>query len=312
VCGSTHDAEGQPPGRSPRLPPLTTLLAPAMRLSPSWRHWRTSVAFDSDAARRMPAAEHLIGFNGTSLTQLRKARSAGFESVSLMAANSHMRHVIRQHERAYRQYPLERPWATRLLRRNLREYELAERIYVASSYTRESFLREGFSEDVLPLFPLTPDPRYRPAGGREPSDGFDVVYAGSLTVNKGVPLLIDAFGRLDHADMRLVLVGGYKTRGMRRFIGEACARDPRIVVSPGDPLPHLRAASLFVHAAYEDGFAYAPAEALACGVPVLVSEDTGMKDLVEPEVTGIVLPTGDLGALAEAIDAVYRGGALRR
>ena len=81
--------------------------------------------------------------------------------------------------------------------------------------------------------------------------------------------------------MRLKLVGGWGTRGMRRFVEDACAEDPRITAGPGDPLEHLRTASLCVHPAYEDGFAYAPAEALACGVPVIVSEDTGMKELIE-------------------------------
>jgi len=66
----------------------------------------------------------------------------------------------------------------------------------------------------------------------------------------------------------------------------SCAEDRRITISPGDPLPHLLRAAVCVHDSYEDGFAYAPAEALACGVPVIVSEDTGMKDLVDPAAPG--------------------------
>ena len=62
-----------------------------------------------------------------------------------------------------------------------------------------------------------------------------------------------------------------------------------------------------MHPAFEDGFAYAPAEALACGVPVIVSEDTGMKDLIDSPRAGLVIPTGDLDALASAIEAAYRG-----
>ena len=68
---------------------------------------------------------------------------------------------------------------------------------------------------------------------------------------------------------------------MRRYLERARARDPRISVVPGDPLPHLQRARLCVHPAYEDGFGYAPAEALACGVPVIVTEDTGMKELID-------------------------------
>jgi glycosyltransferase involved in cell wall biosynthesis len=302
------------------------------RPSQAWRIWAASVGFDSAAARALPVTEHLISFNGTSLAQFRAARAARFVSLSVMSATSHMRRVLRQAAIAHRQYPLERPWPTHLLARNLREYAAADRIYVSSRYSWQSFVEEGFSEDALSLFPLTPDPRFGPvaagagegragapgadeahAGGpgagaaAAPATGsFDVVYAGALTVQKGVPLLVDAIRRLPFSDLRLMLLGGWKTRGMRRFIEATTAADARISVYPGDPLRRVRAAALCVHPSYQDGFAYAPAEALACGVPVIVSEDTGMKDLIASERHGLVLPTGQLDPLTEAIGAAYR------
>lgn len=278
-------------------------------LTPGVRTRAFMTDFDAYAARRLPAAEHLVAFNGQALTQFAVARRAGYRSLALVSANSHMRQVAAQHAKAHRRYPLEGSWTAHLVKRNLAEYGRADRIYVASRYVRESFLQEGFSPELLSALPLTPDPRYREEGPRTGSDRFDIVYVGSLAVHKGVPLLIDAVRRLPQADVRLTLVGGWGTRGMRRFVQSACAGDRRIVVSPGDPLPHLRAASLCVHPAYEDGFAYAPAEALACGVPVLVSEDTGMKDLIDTPRRGLVLPTGDLDVLTEAIEAAYRGEA---
>jgi len=307
ICDSTRRAASDSPRRAPGRAELIEALTPLARLSPAWRMWMGSVGFDAYAARRLSTGEHLLAFNGTAAAQFRAARRARFQSVSLVAANSHMRRVVRQHDRAYRQYPVERPWATHLLARNLREYAQADRIYVASKYIRESFQEEGFPDERLSLFPLTPDPRYVPDGEPRRSSTFDVVYVGSLLVHKGVPLLLEAFGRLPFPDMRLVLVGGWKTRSMRRFIERACARDARIEVRPGDPLEQLRTARLCVHPSYEDGFAYAPAEALACGVPVLVSEDTGMKDLIASDRDGLVLPTGDVNAFAEAIEAAYRG-----
>jgi glycosyltransferase involved in cell wall biosynthesis len=294
-----------------RVRGLTDALAPLTRFSPAWRMWTASVAFDRDAARRLPGAEHLIAFNGTALEQFKIARDAGFQSLSLMAANSHFRQLVRQHDLAHRAYPgIERPWVTHLLKRNLAEYERADRIYVASRYIWESFAQEGCDEAKLSRFPLTPDPRYVPDPTPSSSSTFDILYVGSLMVHKGVPLLLDAFTRLPHPDMRLRLLGGWSTRGMRRVIERACARDPRISVGPGDPLSPLNNARLCVHPAYEDGFAYAPAEALACAVPVIVSEDTGMKELIEPGVDGLIVPTGELDALTEAIDAVYRREAL--
>jgi len=330
ISGTTRaqgvDTSGVQPGvRSlarGRLRPYGALVGALARaplpLSPGVRTRAFMADFDGFAAARLATGEHLIAFNGQALAQFEAATRAGYSSRSLVSANSHLRHLARRHAEAHRRYPLEGSWASHLLARNLAEYERADRIYVASRYVRESFLHEGFAEERLADFPLTPDPRYSAADVHErdragspgrAGDRFDVVYVGSLAVHKGVPLLIDAFRRLAYTDLRLVLVGGWGTRGMRRFVQAACAADRRIVVSPGDPLQRLRAASVCVHTAYEDGFAYAPAEALACGVPLLVSEDTGMKELIDVPHRGLILPTGDLDVLSEAIDAAYRGEA---
>lgn len=294
-------------GRRLLASPAAAAAVRLTRFSPSWRMWAVGSRFDAEAARRLPPADHLVAFNGRAALQFAAAARMGYASCSLVSANSHLRRVLHQHALAQREYPLERSWATHFLRRNLAEYERADRIYVASAYIRDSFLEEGFSEDALAPFPLTPDPRFTPEARAPVSSTFDIVYVGSLTVAKGVPLLIDAVGRLSHTDLRLVLVGGWSSRGMRRFIGEACVRDGRIVVRPGDPLPCLRVAGMCVHPSYEEGFAYAPAEALACGVPVIVTEDTGMKELIKPGSTGVILSTGDGRALTDAIDAAYRG-----
>lgn len=307
LCGPLGQACGVP-ARAPFGTRLGLLAAtPPARVSHAWRAWRTCVAFDAAAAAALPAAARLLAFNGQALHQFRAGRRAGVESLELVSATAHLRVVARQHARAHSRYPLERSWASRMLARNEREYARAERIHVSSRYAWESFLAEGVAEERLSPFPLTPAPRFSPRPAAGAASTFDVVYVGGLSVAKGVPLLIDAFARLRHADMRLLLVGGAETRGMRGFLGRARARDPRIEVRAGDPLPTLRGARLYVHPSYTDGFGYAPAEALACGVPAIVSEDTGMRELIEPGRDGLILPTGDLDALAQAIDGAYRG-----
>ncbi len=296
LCGVSRGTPSQSPTRHELCPHrMTSAIRPLLRFSPALGYLRHSIAFDICAERNLPEADHLIAFNGQALRQFAAASRAHYQSISLLSANSHMRQVVRRHAQAHRQYPLEGSWSTRLLRRNLKEYDQAQRIYVASRYTRESFLQEGFDEEMLPLFPFVPDPRFQPDGSAPRPGTFNVVFSGRLCVAKGVPLLIDAVRRLTHEDLRLVLVGGWNSRGMRRFLQEACARDKRVRIGPGDPLPHLRSASLCAHPSYEDGFGYAPAEAMACGVPALVSEDTGMKELIEPGVNGADPADGGFG-----------------
>jgi glycosyltransferase involved in cell wall biosynthesis len=284
-----------------------TAMAPLGRVSRAWRMWARSVEFDERATRALRRSERLLAFNGTAGAQFTRAREEWGTSLALIAANSHFSSLIGKHELAHRQYPVERPWVTHLLARNLREYAAAERIVVSSDYVRDSFLERGFDESRIDYFPLTPHPRFQPPASAALSPTFDIVYLGSLTVHKGVPLLLDALRLVEAKDIRLVLIGGWGTRGMRRHVEQAMALDSRVSVAPGDPLGRLQGASLCVHAAYEDGFAYAPAEALACGVPLIVSEDTGMKDLMRTGTDGVVVQTGSRDALAEAIDAAHRG-----
>ncbi len=307
ISGAERGAGASSDGAAAREGLVARFLKLPVPLTPGVRAQASAAEFDAFAARRLAPAEQLIAFNGQALRQFAAAGRVGYRATALVSANSHMRRVIRQHELAIRQYPLEGSWASRMLRRNLREYEQAGRVYVGSRYSYESFLEEGFPEERLSWFPWSPHPRFDRATAPEPTDRFEIVYTGSLAVHKGVPLLIDAVRSLPHSDLRLRLVGGWGTRGMRRFVEQACAADRRVIAGPGDPLVHLAGANLCVHPAFEDGFAYAPAEALAGGVPAIVSEDTGMKYLIDSPQAGLIVPTGDLDALASAIDAAYRG-----
>jgi glycosyltransferase involved in cell wall biosynthesis len=82
------------------------------------------------------------------------------------------------------------------------------------------------------------------------------------------------------------------------------ARDPRIRLHSGDPLPHLQRADVLVHPSFKEGFGYAPIDALACEVPVIVSEDTGMEEHVEPGRNGWVMPIGSVEAIVDRLEAL--------
>lgn len=84
---------------------------------------------------------------------------------------------------------------------------------------------------------------------------------------------------------------------MRRYLDRATAGDKRISVQPGDPLPHLRRAHVFAFPSFADGLGLAPLEALAVGVPIVVSDASGVKEYVRDGQNGFIVPTGDADAL---------------
>lgn len=133
-------------------------------------------------------------------------------------------------------------------------------------------------------------------------------YLGRHSVDKGLVVLAEALGRLrDPAGVRLVLAG------TPRFVDEGVAHRVREALEPlGDRVEHLGwvdpaellggVDGLVVPSVAPESFGLAAAEAMAAGVPCLVSDAGAL-----PEVVGDshpwVVPAGDPDALARAIDA---------
>ena len=289
---------------------------PPLRYAPGWRNLFVADAFDRAVAARIRSMDvvpdRLIAFGGQALHSFRAARSRGVRSLWLQAANSHVDNVRDLHARARRRDPIEPSWLNAAQARKTRaEYQMADRIVGASAYTLATFTSRGFHPEKLRRIDFPVASRFCPPPEPRAEDGvFRVVFVGSATVMKGLPLLLDAFAAAE-LDPRfhtreLFIVGGPASRGMRRRLDAAVAADPRIHRVPGDPLPHLHRADVLAHPSWEDGWAYAPAEALACGVPVVVTEDTGMKEIVRGGENGFVVPTGDATALASGLSKVSR------
>lgn len=296
-----------PAGQEMGVPFLSPLFRyTPLRFSPGWQNHLNGDWFDRAVARQLQPGHTLVGFNGQALHSFRRATQLGYERLELLSANSHTCHVAHQHQLALHTYPIEGSWLNGAQQqKTIQEYEQCDRIYVASEYTRQSFLRQGIAAEKLQRFFFRPAARFQPTASLPPDRPFRIVYTGSLTVMKGIPVLLEAFSRLSEA-AELTLVGNSGTRGMRRYLQGWLRRDRRIRIAPGDPLPHLQAAHVYVHPSYEDGLAYAPLEALACGVPVIVTEDTGMKDYVQPGENGFVVPTGSWEAILNRLEWVQQ------
>jgi glycosyltransferase involved in cell wall biosynthesis len=309
TCFSTQPpaSEGRSVAISNKLPGLVMRYTP-VRFSPGWKYCVENEAFDRAVASRLQKPQSpdavFTGFAGQSLRSLLRARQLGYHRLELVSASSHVRNVQRLHAIALQRWPIESSWLNeRHIRRTIREYELADTILVASTYTGETLERYCVPPAKIGRFDLTPDPRFKPATQERahPRKVFQIVSTGSLTVGKGTPLLIETVDKLRDRSIKLTLIGGSSSRGMRRYLQAALERDPRIEIKPGDPLPYLQEADLFVHASFEDGFAYAPVEAMACGVPVIVTADTGMNERIGTYEQGEIVATGDGTSLEAAI-----------
>ena len=279
-----------------------------LRYYPAWVSYLGETIFDKRVASALrDRAEVFMGFVGKSLNTFGKARQMGFKQLELVAANSHVRNIERLHKEAAKQLGINDTWLNEaLIQKTLKEYEQADFIYTHSEYTRQSLINEGISPEKLKSTQLKVDGRFVPPR-LKPEDGlFRVVYIGRVDSTKGVPLLLKAFSKLSQQNARLTLVGGWSSRRMKQYMSGWIQKDERIQMAPGDPLIPLQEADVCVHPTYEDGFAYAPMEALACGVPVIVTEDTGMKEHVTEGKNGFITKTGSWEELLDRMEHLIR------
>ena len=305
ACGIGKD---DPRGRLIETPAARWLFRyTPIRFNQAWKTYVSGDLFDRAVTRRLSRTQVFHTFSYHSLHSLRRARFLGCERLVLESASVHVSEAMRQQQKAFQVSGISEGWANEALRRRtLREYELADEIFVASELSHQSFLAEGVPPGKLRRRYLGVNPRFIPPTQR-PDDGlFRVVCVGSLSPMKGTTVLLDAFARWQEPKARLTLVGGWGTRAMRLHVQRHLRRDSRITVALGDPLPYFHNANVCVHPSFTDGFGYAPMEALACGVPVIVSEDTGMKEYVREGVNGYLVPSGNSEAILDRLVSLTR------
>jgi glycosyltransferase involved in cell wall biosynthesis len=261
--------------------------------------------FDRAVARNLVSGDVFIGFGGATLESFRRARKLGYRQLALEPATTHVRNEALQQERALAAHPIESGRLTTAeMRRREAEYALADCIYVASSYAMRTFLERGIDEKKLQRrVPTVAASVQRPASRR--SNGrFTILYSGRLDVINGVALLIDAFRRFSDRDAELRLSGSFATRSMEQYVRRAVAADARIRIHDGDPLTAYHDADVFAYPSYDDALGLGAMTALACGVPVVVSDHTGACELVRDGINGYVVRAGDRDALLERLECL--------
>lgn len=143
-----------------------------------------------------------------------------------------------------------------------------------------------------------------------PGDPYDVLFVGRLVERKGVRVLIDAIARVGRP-VRLTIVGDGPERATLEAAAEKSGLGDAIAFTGFVPTEDLKgyfaATDALVLPAVKDdkgdveGLGVVLLEALAHGKPVIASDSGGIRDIVQHEETGLLVPPGDADALAAAI-----------
>jgi glycosyltransferase involved in cell wall biosynthesis len=260
--------------------------------------------FDAWARRHLLPGDHLISSYAYANRCFRWVRKHGGKTF-LDGGNSHPQNfwdiISEEHRRWNCPYPPVPKW---YLKRALETVEETDYVLSPSRFVSESFLQRGFGPDqIIPVvYPQNLD-LFKPSEEPRPKDRpFTMISTGGLSLRKGTPYLLEAFRLLRKRipDARLLLTDS-KTSSILPILEKY--RDLPIEWAPylGHDLlaKRLQGADIFVLPSLEEGLVRTAIQAMSCGLPVILTPNTGASDYVVEGVNGSIIPIRDSGAIVE-------------
>jgi GalNAc-alpha-(1->4)-GalNAc-alpha-(1->3)-diNAcBac-PP-undecaprenol alpha-1,4-N-acetyl-D-galactosaminyltransferase len=156
-----------------------------------------------------------------------------------------------------------------------------------------------------PFIPI-PDitSKFRLPSGVDPNKKW-IISMGRLSYQKGFDLLLTSFQAIadKYPDWQLLILGEGELKHDLENLRDQLKLSEQVVftgaISP--PFSILQNSDLFVMSSRFEGFPMAHGEALACGLPVIATDCSGVRELIRDDIDGILVPNEDVTALAAAM-----------
>lgn len=280
-------------------------------LDARFNQWN-SLSFDAWTRRVMEPCDAFIAISGAGLTTGPKVQAAGGKFIC-DRGSTHQRFQDEVLAEEYRRWgvPYTAP-PRHIVAREEAIYAAADAITVPSTVAQRSFLAQGIAADKVHVIPYGVRlDKFMPTNA--PSlQTFDVLFAGQVSLRKGIPYLLEAFARLRHPHKRLTLVGA-----MQEDARQLPATLPTDHVTFAGLLPQQELADrmsrshVLALASVEEGLALVQGQAMACRCPVVATVATGAEDLFTDGVEGFIVPDRDSTSLADRLQQLADDAVLR-
>ena len=307
VLGTRRPIEGIPRAKQILQPLFGLWFYLAARLLSPYHgetvRFSTYPLFDFWASRKIRPGDSVFSSYGYANRCFHLARRFG-GTTFLDAGNSHPENfwkiLSEEHQKWGCTYP---PVSPAHYQRSVAMMKEVDWVLAPSRFVEESFLDNGFSKEQIFRLPYATDLTiFRPGPPRSPDRPFTIINTGGLSLRKGTPYLLEALRILKNKipGMRILL-----TQHISDSIKPILGRYNDLPIEWSKTLPpnllaeRLRSADLFILPSLEEGMARTALEAMACGLPVILTPNTGSCDLVEEEINGSIVPIRSPEAIAE-------------
>lgn len=279
-------------------------------------NWLNNHLYDKLASRYVKSCDVFHFMTSTGLYSARKAKKQGAVVVcdQNAAHPDFEREVVRAECEQLGVSEYEVPWSL-YEKKKKSEYALADYLIVPSDFAKHTFVEAGHEPDKIFVVPYGADISLDSSPSPGDDGIFRIICVAQIVPRKGIHYLVQAFEELGLPDAELLLVGAAGDE-MRGFIERWVSRNQRVRATGSVPRLQLRhyydRSSVFVLPSVSEGSALSVYDAMASGLPVIVTENTGSQQLVREGTDGYVIPIRDVENLKERIRRLYGNSEMRR
>lgn len=182
-----------------------------------------------------------------------------------------------------------------------KEIELSQYFLVGSSFVKKSLEYSGVKSEQIYICPYGVDTSkfYRKALKiRTESEPIRFVFVGGTKQLKGLSYMLQAFQKVDHTKATFTIIGA---DNLYEKLKGKYAKDVNFAgMILHDKMPEvLQDYDVMVFPSLGEGFSLSMVEAMACGLPVISSTNTGANDFIENSKNGFIVPIQDADAIAD-------------
>ena len=310
ALGTRRGTAGIPPTHTRLLPLYGLLNYAGAKVLSSYRSeaFRFSLLpmFDAWVKRQLQPGDNIISSYGYTNACFQWVRAHGGKTF-VDAGNSHPENfwnvLVEEHRRWKCDLPPVSPFWHR---RSVEMMAHVDYVLCPSSWVRGTFLERGFAPEqiltnVYPVDLSCFEPAKEPRPKTRP---LTIISTGGLSLRKGTPYMLEAFRMVHrrHPSARFLL-----TTSVHDSVREIVKSYSDLPIDWSPSLPHpqlakrLQSADIFVLPSLEEGLVRTALEAMACGLPVVLTAHTGANDFVQPGRSGTVVPIRDPAAIAAAL-----------
>jgi glycosyltransferase involved in cell wall biosynthesis len=281
-------------------------------LSSKMNPWN-ALAFDRWTSSRIASCDAFIAISGAGLLTGKKVQTSGGIFIC-DRGSTHQRYQENIVADEYRRWNVPQPLSKpHIAIREEKIYGLADAITVPSTVAQRSFVAMGIPAEKVHVIPYGVRLDQFTRIEDPPQNSFEVLFAGQVSLRKGIPYLLQAFAGLKHSNKRLTIAGAIQD-DIRPLL--ATLPTHNVVFTGSLPQSQLAkkmsASHLLVLPSVEEGLALVQGQAMACGCPILATTATGAEDLFTDGQQGFIVPDRDVDALTQKMQQIADDPTLQR